>query len=111
MKRLVIITGIIVYILFAISAFIAIASEEETVEAQVVTATEWETAPVATEESYIVRTEKGFIVVADNNKKVLWKTDTLVSMLPKEDIKRLKKGITARNRDELRSILEDFCSW
>ncbi len=111
MKRLVIITGIIVYILFAISAFIAIASEEETVDAQVVAATEWETVPVATEESYIVRTEKGFIVVADsNNKEVLWKTDTLVSMLPKEDVKRLKKGITARNRDELRSILEDFCS-
>lgn len=111
MKRLVILTGVIIYILFAVSAFIAIASEEKTVDAQVVDATERETASETTEESYIVRTEKGFIVVADNkNKEVLWKTDTLVSMLPKEDINRLKKGITARNREELRSILEDFCS-
>ncbi len=110
MKKLVIITGIIVYILFAVSAFIAIASEEKAAASQVASVTESEVQFAALEESYIVKTEKGLIVVADSNKEVLWKTDTLISMLPKEDQKKLKKGIVAKSRDELRSILEDFCS-
>jgi hypothetical protein len=110
MKRLVILTGIIVYILFAISAFIAIASEETEDYTQLATATEAVTQ-YSSEDIFLVKNQEGKVVVLNNEtKEIIEKTDTQVSLLPKTDQKKLEDGIVVQGKKELRKILEDLCS-
>ncbi len=37
-------------------------------------------------------------------------TETYTATLPKNDVSKLKKGIDARDANELRRLLEDYCS-
>lgn len=111
MKRLVIITGIIVYILFAVSAFIAVASGEDNDPPLQTAATGAASQTLPQEEIFVVKSRKGKIVIEDGlSGEIIRETDTLTSMLPKEDRIKLKSGITAAGRDELRTVLEDLCS-
>ncbi|MGN1131093.1 MAG: hypothetical protein ACI4Q8_07040 [Ruminococcus sp.] len=111
MKKLVLITGIIIYTLFSISAVFAASNENTTtVEPLSTVATETETA-TEKQDKFVVKSHKGRIVAFDcNTNEMIMESDTLVSNLPREDAEILKSGIYANSRDELRKILEDYCS-
>lgn len=111
MKRLILITGVVVYILFAVSSFIAIAQENQDTVTKSTVFVETSEASNPIYNMYTLTESKGVIVVRDNRSgKIIKKTDTLVSLLPQGDQKKLKKGIKAKNERELNRLLEDFCS-
>ena len=111
MKKLVLITGIIIYTLFSISAVFAVSNENTpTVAPTSTVATETESA-TEKKDRFVVKSHKGRIVVFDcNTGEMIMESDTLISNLPREDAEILKSGIYANSRDELRKILEDYCS-
>lgn len=111
MKRLILSTGIIVYVLFAVSIFLDRPGSVSVPSVVPMTATEQSVEDKAPETLYIVKISDGRVAVEDNRTgELVTKTDTLVSVLPKSDIKQLKKGIAAHSEREVRSILEDLCS-
>lgn len=111
MKKLVLFTGIIVYVLFAISAFIATASDNNPEPVNIVSTEVTEQTQSDTHMSYILKNHNGKIAVFDEaEEKVIETTDTQVSILPKEDQKRLNEGLYIEGSENLRRVLEDFCS-
>ncbi|MCH5298776.1 MAG: hypothetical protein J1E96_03345 [Ruminococcus sp.] len=111
MKKLILFTGIIVYVFFAVSIFLD--RPERVSDSSVVqmSATQQSLADETPETLYIVKISDGRVAVEDNRTgELVTKTDTLVSVLPKSDRKQLKKGIAARSEREVRTILEDLCS-
>ena len=109
MKRLILITGLIIYTLFAISAFIAVASENKSSILEVTAPTE--SVTVAERGLYTITQKNGIIVVIYNETgDVIKTTDTAVSILPVQDQQAIKKGIQVYNDKELAKLLEDFCS-
>ena len=109
MKRLVLITGLIIYTLFGISAFIALASESSSNTRQITSSAE----TVTSDEKglYTVTEKDGVIVVIYNEKNEIIKiTDTSVAILPLQDQLALQRGIQVFNDKQLNRILEDFCS-
>jgi len=58
---------------------------------------------------YIVKEENDRIVVTMND-AVYLRTDTQVSSLPKNDRQKLKEGITVFSEQELKELIEDYCS-
>lgn len=110
MKKLILITGLIVYTLFAVSSFIAVATENKASILEV-------TAPAVTEETtgkkalYTLTEKDGVIVVIYNrNGNIVKETDTLLSVLPIQDQQKLKQGIQVDSEKELSRLLQDFCS-
>ncbi len=60
---------------------------------------------------YLIKEYKGNIAVFEKNEKVPFRTTCItVSELPETDRSLLKKGILANSREEMDSILEDYCS-
>ncbi len=112
MKRMIIITGVIVYSLFAV-AMIADTKEPEPAVASVSAETYAVETAGATEAlgGYIVKiVDKKVAVEEVISGKIIRKTDTLVSTLPDGDRKLLAKGIKVKTDKQLRALLEDFCS-
>lgn len=110
MKKLVLFTGITVYLLFAVSSFIAVATENR---ASVVHPAKPSENILAQEKAlpiYYVKNIDGKICVLDANNNVKIKTDTLVSLLPQNDKIKLNQGIKVEGDENLRTLLEDFCS-
>ncbi|MCH5304288.1 MAG: hypothetical protein J1E41_05440 [Ruminococcus sp.] len=112
MKKLILITGILVYTFFAV-AMIADAGKGEKSSEQV----QFETfsTEVVTEiepqELYVVKSDEGRIAVLDaKTGEIIKKTDTIVSILPEEDRRMLNEGIKVESDEKLRLLLEDFCS-
>lgn len=60
-------------------------------------------------EIYIIRSENDRVVVYLDG-AVYLRTDTLVSSLPKSDRVRLSEGITVFSKEELKKLVEDYCS-
>lgn len=105
MKKLVLITGIILMVCLFTSVY---------------------AAPAATVGTHVSVTDENkgnenevFVLKSENNYIVVYKfgentpymtTDTLVSTLPKGDIMLLEKGIEVKGEDNLKKSLEDFCS-
>lgn len=58
---------------------------------------------------YVMREENDRVVVYQGD-SVWLRTDTPVSSLPKSDRVRLREGILLTSEEELRQMLEDFCS-
>lgn len=112
MKKLIIITGIAVYSLFAV-AMVAKSVNTTKPAASVLTETiSFETA-METENPYpyLLKSSDGRIAVFDNKSgKIIKKTDTLVSILPEGDREMLEIGIKVKSKKELTRLLEDFCS-
>ena len=112
MKKLILISGILVYSLFAV-AMIADASKGNKTSEQVqfeTYATETVTE-IEPKELYVLKSNEGRIVVVDaKSGEIIKKTDTLVSILPEQDRRMLNKGIKVESDEELRLLLEDFCS-
>lgn len=112
MKKLILITGIVVYSLFAV-AMVAESGNPGKPAAQVLAETiSFETAS-ETENPYLyeIKSSDGKVAVFDNKSgEIIRKTDTLISILPEGDREMLKKGIKVRSDKELKRLLEDFCS-
>lgn len=58
---------------------------------------------------YVMREENGRVVVYRND-TIYLSTDTQVSSLPKNDRVKLEKGITVFSEEELKRLVEDYCS-
>ncbi len=104
MKRLLLITGIVLSAYILMTSALSPSAKSETAQTVSTTA-----AVTATEPVYTVIDENGRVAVLLNGASYL-RTDTLVRDLPKTDQKRLKEGIAVSGRDELRRLLEDLCS-
>lgn len=112
MKRLILITGIAVYTFFA--AAMVLDASKSVKSAEQIRAETYSTVPIAetdNENAYVVKIIDNRIAVTNaETGKIIKKTDTLASILPKGDRKLLEKGINARNKHELMTILADYCS-
>ncbi|MCI5911218.1 MAG: hypothetical protein MRZ46_06185 [Oscillospiraceae bacterium] len=69
-----------------------------------------ETAEQETEESYTVRFYKGSVAVFDSHDKLYDILEIPSNILTDEDREALNKGIHAKNKSELQSIIEDYSS-
>lgn len=105
MKKLVLITGIILMVCLFTSVY---ASPTATVG----------TKAKVTEEKR-ENDNDVFVMKSENNRIVVYRygeetpyltTDTLVSTLPKGDIMLLEKGIEVKGEENLKKSLEDYCS-
>ena len=113
MKKLILITGIVVYSLFAVAM---VAESVNTTKPAVRVLTETFSVETVSETEapypYLLKSSDGRITVFDNKSgKILRKTDTLVSILPEGDREMLEIGIKVKSEKELNRLLEDFCSW
>ncbi len=60
---------------------------------------------------YVIKEYKGNIAVFEGSEKLPFRTTCImVSELPEADRSLLKKGIVASSREEMDTILEDYCS-
>lgn len=112
MKRMILITGIVIYSLFAV-AMIIDSGEKEEAAAHFINETYASQAVTQTEEKnlYVVKIVDNRVAVTDaDSGRVIQKTDTLASILPKGDRKLLLKGIKVNSDKQLRLLLEDYCS-
>lgn len=69
-----------------------------------------ETETAKTEESYTVRFYKGSVAVFDSHDKLYDILEIPSNILTDEDREALNKGIHAKNKSELQSIIEDYLS-
>ena len=105
MKKLVLITGIILMVCLFISVYAAPAA---TVGTQVSVTDENKGNE---NEVFVLKSENNYIVVYKFGENTPYMTtDTLVSTLPKGDIMLLEKGIEVKGEENLKKSLEDFCS-
>lgn len=113
MKKLVLITGIILVTCTIINAYAttndlpqASNSQYEINSTESTTVTE-----ISEEELFIIKQINGRIAVfKENSNEPYITTDTFISNLPENDINRLKNGIKIYGKDNLRKALEDYCS-
>ena len=105
MKKLVLITGIILMVCLFTSVYAAPAA---TVGTQVSVTDENKDNK---NEVFVLKSENNYIVVYKFGENTPYMTtDTLVSTLPKGDIMLLEKGIEVKGEENLKKSLEDFCS-
>ena len=112
MRKIIIVTAVIVYGLFAVG--VAADLSRPAVNRIVETTAETETQTVVTEGKkavYVVKELDGIIAVSDRaSGKIITRTETRVALLPRSDRRRLEKGIEVEDKSELRTLLEDICS-
>ena len=105
MKKLVLITGIILMVCLFTSVY---ADPAATVGTQVSVTDENKGNE---NEVFVLKSENNYIVVYKFGENTPYMTtDTLVSTLPKGDIMLLEKGIEVKGEENLKKSLEDFCS-
>ncbi|WP_294909212.1 hypothetical protein [uncultured Ruminococcus sp.] len=105
MKKLVLITGIILMVCLFTSVY---ATPAATVGTQVSVIDENKGNE---NEVFVLKSENNYIVVYKFGENTPYMTtDTLVSTLPKGDIMLLEKGIEVKGEENLKKSLEDFCS-
>lgn len=105
MKKLVLITGIILMVCLFVSVYAAPAA---TVGTQVSVTDENKGNE---NEVFVLKSENNYIVVYKFGENTPYMTtDTLVSTLPKGDIMLLEKGIEVKGEENLKKSLEDYCS-
>lgn len=105
MKKLVLITGIILMVCLFTSVY---ASPAATVGTNV---TASEENKGCENEVFVLKSENNRIVVYRCGEKTPYMTtDTLVSTLPKGDIMLLEKGLEVKGEENLKKSLEDYCS-
>ena len=105
MKKLVLITGIILMVCLFTSVY---ATPAATVGTQVSVTDENKGHE---NEVFVLKSENNYIVVYKFGENTPYMTtDTLVSTLPKGDIMLLEKGIEVKGEENLKKSLEDFCS-
>lgn len=110
MKKLILFTGIAIYTLFALTVFIDRNAEVRFYPPETAPHFEAASASSSPPALYIVTEKSGRIAVknTENGKTIL--TDTPVSTLTESDRRLLRNGIELRTKNELRRVLEDYCS-
>ena len=109
MKKIVGLTGVILIACMMISSLFAPANSVENTSA----ASDYSASQNngTGESDYIIKTEKGYIVVYKKGEdKPYLTTDCRVSNLPKGDALYLEKGIEIKGKKSLMKTLEDYCS-
>lgn len=105
MKKLVLITGIILMVCLFTSVYATPAATVGT------NASVTEENKGSENEVFVLKSENNYIVVYKFGENTPYMTtDTLVSTLPKGDIMLLEKGIEVKGEENLKKSLEDFCS-
>lgn len=99
MKKLLLMTGIILTAYLGITSPLSSAGEPVAVIAEV----------EATEGGFLVGVSQGRVAVFRGGELYL-KTDTSVSSLPRADRTRLEQGIYLDSEKELKQLLQDLCS-
>ncbi len=108
MKRLVLITGIILAVCLFAGVYAAPSGAVQTPETLVQTSQLEQTGGV---QIYILKAENGRLAVYKKGEdKPYIQTQTNINNLPQGDILRLEKGIEVSGEDNLRKSLEDYCS-
>lgn len=113
MKKLILITAVVVYAFLAVSLVADYSRESPapTVSESTAFQTTSPTQRATSKKPYLVRDVDGVVAVSDNlTGKIIEKTETQTALLPTGDRERLKKGIEVKDKKELRSLLEDICS-
>lgn len=110
MKKLILITGAVIYLMLAVSVFVSARIEGNSGNMQFY-ADSGEGLNTENEDYlYMVTVSDGVIVVKNREDEVVNKTDVFVSVLPQQDRENLEKGIKVYDEKQLRALLEDFCS-
>lgn len=102
MKKLIIITGAFLIICVIISGVLDLsASSYDNLKSN-------SESPIQQSE-YVVKSANGKIVVYQGN-TMIYRTNTAVNTLPKKDQKELLYGIQADTKEEVKLIIEQYCS-
>lgn len=112
MKRLILSAAALICALAAMSALLG-KNESAREKSVAVLSPATVTAVTAAEPQgmFLVKSEDGFVVVAEKSSgRILRKTETQTALLPPDDRERLERGIEVKSESELRSLLEDICS-
>ena len=105
MKKLILLTGVILIACVCIEHFAAPPS------AGAYPSTAVQPSPQAADAGYIIRDSNGKIAVfAAGSDHPLFTTETRTESLPRADAKKLREGVKAPDRQAMRRILEDYCS-
>lgn len=106
MKQLILFTGIILFSCVIISS-VTIPAKADSENTEIYTEVFEETK----ENVYILKNNNGQLCVyIEGEDKPVLNTDTNISVLPKEDQKRLSEGIEVKGERALHKALEDYCS-
>lgn len=109
MKKIVGLTGVILIACMMISSLFAPVNSAENTSATGNYSSSQNNG--TTEGDYIIKAEKGYIVVYKKGEdKAYLTTDCRVSNLPKGDALYLEKGIEIKGKENLMRALEDYCS-
>ena len=109
MKKIVGLTGVILIACMMISSLFAPVNSAENTSATGNYSASQNNG--TTEGDYIIKAEKGYIVVYKKGEdKAYLTTDCRVSNLPKGDALYLEKGIEIKGKENLMRALEDYCS-
>ena len=109
MKKIVGLTGVILIACMMISSLFAPVNSAENTSATSDYSASQNNG--TTEGDYIIKAEKGYIVVYKKGEdKAYLTTDCRVSNLPKGDALYLEKGIEIKGKENLMRALEDYCS-
>lgn len=102
MKKLLLITGAILAVYLVMTAMVTgDAQAPETVTAG--------SAVESSESGYMITSVDGMVAVIKDG-ELFMSTDTAVASLPKTDRNKITQGIWVNSKEELKSLLEDFCS-
>lgn len=102
MKKLIMITGVILLAYLILGTLIA----QPTAAPSVGTVSAEESAAAG---GYLIGISEGRVTVFQDGKAIV-RTDTQLSDLPKSDRVRLEKGVRVDSLKELKERLEDYCS-
>lgn len=101
MKKLIVITGIILITYLLLMTYVSQPAQAPVVSVQA--------EQVATEKEYKIGDYEGRVAVFRGGRLYL-KTQTMLSSLPKSDRNRIENGIEFDSLKELKTLLQDYCS-
>lgn len=105
MKRLILITGIILISCVLIQSFAQIPQAPSPAPAVS------ESTQVSAPKRFVLKSVEGRLAVFRKGEgQPIFTTDTLTAMLPRQDRLRLEQGVEVEGEPELRKTLEDYCS-
>ncbi len=104
MKKLISITAICLFTCLFLSASFAPETSADTVRSN-------SNYEENTPQEYILKSENGIIVVYKKGSDIpLFSTDTACSGLPKKDQTELEKGVSVSGYNNMKRLVEDYCS-
>ncbi len=102
MKKMILITGTILIACVIIGSLAAQPAAQTT---------RAEAASQISTVGYVVKESEGRVAVfIQGEEQPLMITETYLNTLPKTDAEKLKKGVFATDKKQLRKLLEDYCS-